>query len=81
MIQLNVRKEKLFIDCDEEKLFKVIKASFMQRRKTLLNGLVNAGIASKEKVREAILKINQEENIRGEKLTIEQFAELAKYLK
>ena len=49
----------------------------MQRRKTLTNGLINSGIIKdKEKLNCILKKANIEPNIRGEKLTIEQFANL-----
>ena len=63
---------------NEELFFKVIKASFMQRRKTLLNGLNNSGIIKdKESLKEILQKLGLSVDIRGEKLTIEQFAELS----
>ena len=50
----------------------------MQRRKTLINGLVNAGIIKdKEKLEQIFKQINLDLAIRGEKLTLEQFAELS----
>ena len=58
----------------------IIKSAFMQRRKTLLNGLANAGIASKEKLKEILQELNLSENVRGESLGIEQFAEIANKL-
>ena len=67
---VNVLKEEIF--------FKIIRASFMQRRKTLINGLVNAGIIkNKEKLEQIFKQINLDLAIRGEKLTLEQFAELS----
>ena len=52
----------------------------MQRRKTLLNGLSNSGIDSKEKIKQILQDLNLNENIRGESLTIEQFAQIANKL-
>ena len=50
----------------------------MQRRKTLLNGLINSKLFdNKEEILEILGKMNLNHQIRGEKLTIEQFAELA----
>ena len=58
--------------------FNVIKASFMQRRKTLSNGLVNGGIVkNKAKAIEILKNMGLEENVRGEELTLEQFANLS----
>ena len=80
VIKLNIRKEPPVVLKDEKIFFKVVKASFMQRRKTLLNGLANAGIASKEKLKEILLELNLSENVRGESLSIEKFAEIANKL-
>ena len=44
VIKLNIRKEPAVIVSDEKKLFNIIKLAFMQRRKTLINALVNGGI-------------------------------------
>ena len=50
----------------------------MQRRKTLINGIMNSGIIKdKEKIKKIIEEIGLDVNIRGEKLSIEQFANLA----
>jgi 16S rRNA (adenine1518-N6/adenine1519-N6)-dimethyltransferase len=67
---------------DEKKMFSLIRASFNQRRKTLVNGLVNAqnlGL-SKEHVAETLEKMGLSATIRGEALTLEQFAELSNML-
>lgn len=68
---------------DEELLFKIIRASFNQRRKTLTNGLNNAaGLPfSKDQVAEALKQMNLKETIRGEALTLEQFGILTDKLK
>lgn len=78
VIKLNIRKS-LPVKIDNEKLFfNVIKASFMQRRKTLSNGLVNGGIVkNKAKAIEILKNMGLEENVRGEELTLEQFANLS----
>ena len=82
VIKLDVRKEKEFEIEDEEKFFKLIKAAFMQKRKTLSNSLVNSGVfESKKDVEEILKKLNLDLNIRGEKLSIEQFAKISKYVK
>ena len=64
----------------EEIFFKVIKASFMQRRKTLINGLANSNICTKETAKEILNKMNLPENTRGETLSMEQFAQIANIL-
>ena len=78
IIKLQIREEpKVHVE-NEELFFKVIKASFMQRRKTLLNGLNNSGIIKdKESLKEILQKLGLSVDIRGEKLTLEQFAELS----
>ena len=67
---------------DPKKMFALIRASFNQRRKTLVNGLSNAPEikASKEDVQNAIAKMGLSETIRGEALTLEQFAALSNLL-
>lgn len=68
---------------DEALLFAVIRASFNQRRKTLANGLTNAANLhfTKQQVEDAILKLGVSANIRGEKLSLLQFARLSEILK
>ena len=78
VIKLQIRKEPVVKVLNEEIFFKIIKASFMQRRKTLLNGLSNAGVLkNKEKLKEILNNMGLNNEVRGETLTIEQFAELA----
>ena len=64
---------------DEKLLFALIRASFNQRRKTLVNGLKNSSELSfdKETILSALQKAGLPENVRGEALTLEQFAALA----
>ena len=67
---------------DEKKMFSLIRASFNQRRKTLVNGLCNAADLhlSREQVTGALDKMELPSTIRGEALTLEQFAELSDLL-
>lgn len=67
---------------DEKKMFSLIRASFNQRRKTLVNGLCNAADLhlSREQVTGALEEMNLPPVIRGEALTMEQFAELSNLL-
>ena len=67
---------------DETYMFALIRASFNQRRKTLLNGLTNAGNlgVTKEQIMEALEKMGLPVTIRGEALTLEQFGELSNLL-
>ena len=68
---------------DEAYMFALIRASFNQRRKTLLNGLTNAGNlgVTKEQITEALETMGLTATIRGEALTLEQFGELSNLLK
>ncbi len=67
---------------DAEFMFKLIRASFNQRRKTLANGLKNSPelTLSKEEIESGIEKLGVDKNIRGEALTLEQFARLSDIL-
>lgn len=67
---------------DEAFLFALIRASFNQRRKTLVNGLGNAAELKlgKEKVAQALAQMGLSATIRGEALTLEQFAQLSDLL-
>ncbi len=67
---------------DEKKMFAIIRASFNQRRKTLVNGLNNAaGLPySKEQIMGALEEMGLSVNVRGETLTLEQFARLSNLL-
>ena len=67
---------------DEKLLFRLIRASFNQRRKTLQNGLVNSQELdfTKEQVAAAITTLGVSPSVRGEALTLEQFAALANAL-
>ena len=64
---------------DETLMFNIIRASFNQRRKTLQNGLKNSGLfsLSKDEIVASIVEAGLPETVRGEALTLEQFAELA----
>ena len=67
---------------DEKLMFRIIRASFNQRRKTLVNGLANGGIPlSKAQLTEVLEEIGYDVNIRGEALTLEQFACLTNAIK
>ncbi|MBS5064870.1 MAG: 16S rRNA (adenine(1518)-N(6)/adenine(1519)-N(6))-dimethyltransferase RsmA [Hungatella hathewayi] len=67
---------------DSKLMFKLIRASFNQRRKTLQNGLNNSPEISytKEQIIAAIDSLGVSPTIRGEALTLEQFARLSNYL-
>ena len=66
---------------DEKRFFRVVKAAFGQRRKTLLNALAaGLGGVDKEAIKAAIAAAGLEENIRGERLGIPEFAALTRTL-
>ena len=83
VIRLTKHEESPVQVKDEKLMFRLIRASFNQRRKTLVNGLKNASDLSftKEEIEAAIESIGQPLTIRGEALTLEQFAELSNKLK
>ena len=64
---------------DEKLMFRLIRASFNQRRKTLVNGLKNSPELhfSKEEIEQALVNCGLSLTVRGEALTLEQFAQLA----
>lgn len=63
----------------EELLFKIIKMAFMQKRKTLLNGLTNGNLGSKEEIEKMLSDLGFDLRVRGEKLSLEDFAKIADY--
>jgi 16S rRNA (adenine1518-N6/adenine1519-N6)-dimethyltransferase len=79
VIRLTRHQEKPVQVQDEKLMFALIRASFNQRRKTLVNGLKNSPELSfsKEEIQAALERTGLKENVRGEALTLEQFAALA----
>ena len=67
---------------DEKKMFELIRASFNQRRKTLVNGLGNARNLnlSKDRITKALEEMGLSPMVRGETLSLEQFARLSDLL-
>ncbi len=61
-------------EVDETAFFRVVRAAFNQRRKTLANAL--DGVCGKERAVRALLSCGMDERVRGETLTLEQFAAL-----
>ena len=82
VIRLTLYEEPPVSVQDEGLLFSLIRASFNQRRKMLINSLHNApGLPfDKETVRSALLSMGVSENVRGEALTLAQFAQLSDLL-
>lgn len=77
VIRMDVYEEPPVKVRSEENLFAVIRASFNQRRKTLANGLSNGLGISREVVTEALAKMGLRADIRGEALSLSEFAELS----
>ena len=76
------RYQKTQVEAQDEKhLFALIRASFNQRRKTLANGLANGLGISREQVAAALEEMGLSATVRGEALTLEQFADLSNLLK
>lgn len=78
VIKLNIRKEPAVKVKSPEVMFRIIKCAFMQRRKTLLNALVNTKVfLNKDEGIKILKKIGLREDVRAEKLKIEDFAKIA----
>lgn len=80
VIKLEVLKTPKVQVENEELFFKIIKTAFLQKRKTLVNSLSNNGIASKEILEKMLNELNIDLQIRAEKLTLDDFARITKYL-
>ena len=82
VVHLKVSATPTVTVSDEKKFFAIVKSSFGQRRKTLLNALSKSPYfsANKDSVRSALVQMGVDENIRGEKLSISQFAKLSEML-
>lgn len=82
VIRLTCHKEPPVSVQNEQHMFKLIRASFNQRRKTLQNGLYNySGLShTKEEISAAIEALGLLPTVRGETLTLEQFAQLSNHL-
>lgn len=78
VIKLDIRKETIIKPQDKEKMFKIIKNAFTQKRKTLLNSLTNNKIfQNKEQGMKILKELGINENARPEELNLEQFAEIS----
>lgn len=77
VISLSILKEPRIKVQDEKMLFSVVRASFGQRRKTLLNSLSNILKCPKEQIKEVLENVNISPTVRGETLTLEQFGKIA----
>ena len=82
VIKLTVHEKPPVTVRDEKLMFRLVRASFNQRRKTLANGLNNSPELhySKEQIAQAIERLGASPSVRGEALTLEEFAKLADIL-
>ncbi len=81
VIKLNIRKNPPVIIENKDDMFSIIKCAFMQRRKTLLNALVNTKVLKdKQQGIEILEKLGLDINIRPEKLTLENYADITKII-
>ena len=81
VIKLKIRKEPAVQVKNKNRLFQLIKMSFMQRRKTLINALYNGKIMeNKHEIEHMLLELNIDIKTRGEKLSLEQFAQISDYI-
>lgn len=81
VIRLTRYQEPPVKAADEKYLFALIRASFNQRRKTLANGLLGGMGLPREQVVAALEEMGLPASVRGEALTLEQFARLSNLLK
>ncbi len=81
VIQFKIRKLPAVETNNEKEMFKIIKNTFTQKRKTLINALVNTNIVENKQIGLNILnKLNIKDNIRAEELTLEDFAKITELI-
>lgn len=81
VIKLNIRSAPALELKDKDLFFKVVKVSFMQRRKTLMNSLVNGGVLkSKDEARKMFGELGFDVNVRGENLSMRDFERICEWL-
>lgn len=80
VIRLDVRKEPPVKVSDEEKFFKIVRAAFSQRRKTVVNSISSSLSIPKEQIIQVLKQAGISESIRAEKLTMQDFALLSEKL-
>ena len=82
VIKLDLLKEPRVQVNDKKIFFEVIKAAFSLKRKTLVNCFMNSKLfKNKQEIEELLTSINIDLRVRGEKLTIEDFAKIANCIK
>lgn len=77
VIRMDIYDKPPVATMDEVKMFKVIKAAFSQRRKTLVNSVSSSTDIAKETILKSLNEMGLSESVRGETLSLEQFAELS----
>ena len=77
VIRMDIYDKPPVVTKDEVKMFKVIKAAFSQRRKTLVNSVSSSTDIAKETILKSLNEMGLSESVRGETLSLEQFAELS----
>ena len=77
VIQLYIRNKAPVKGGSEENFFRRVRACFAQRRKTLVNTVSSAAGIDKENIKKALTQLGLSETVRGERLTLEQLAELS----
>ncbi len=81
VIKLDIRKKPAVATKDEQFFFKLIKAAYMHRRKTLVNSVSSCGIADKDSVIKALEEVGIKSTVRAEELSLEDFAKLGDFIK
>ena len=76
VVKMQVKKEKIKVS-DKELLFKIIKAAFAMRRKTLVNNLMKGYGMPRQTAEEYLTKLNISITSRGEELSVKQFVDLS----
>lgn len=77
VIRLTVRKNSKFEISNEKKFFSLVKCAFSQRRKTALNSISNTMGVPKDKISAVFTELGLDANIRAEKLTMDNFINIA----
>lgn len=80
VIHLELLKQPKVTPLNIDLFFKIIKSAFLQKRKTLINALLNNHFGTREYLENMLTSLNIDLKIRGEKLTLEQFQEISDYL-
>ena len=80
VINLKLLEKPKVNPLDEELFFKIIKTAFLQKRKTLINTLLIGKFGTREFLEKMLTELNIDLKIRGEKLSLEQFKEIADYI-